>query len=124
MNENNVTLTMPVHAWDDQGRALVLVRNRLMRADEMTGFKAVREANPIVGVAPGGGWKITWFDKDEGWEFSQPLVAWVIRADGSAEPVDTDSAGDASVVSRVGGDRRLSHPDEVSDAAEGGVPGA
>ncbi|TQL19471.1 hypothetical protein FBY37_1390 [Streptomyces sp. SLBN-134] len=56
VNQNNVTLTMPVHAWDDDGRALVLLRNRLMRADEMAGFTEVREANPIVAVAPGGGW--------------------------------------------------------------------
>ncbi|MFF4727614.1 hypothetical protein ACFY3M_20105 [Streptomyces mirabilis] len=110
VNENSVTLTMPVHAWDDQGRALVLLRNRLMRADEMAGFKEVREANPIVGIAPGGGWVITWFDKDEGWESSQPVLAWAIRANGSAEAVDTDPTGDACVVSDVGGDRRFSHP--------------
>ncbi|MFE6156151.1 hypothetical protein [Streptomyces sp. NPDC057889] len=118
MNENNVTLTKPVHAWDEQGRALVLLRNRLMRADEMAGFKEVREANRIVGIAPGGGWVITWFDKEEGWESSQPVLAWAIREDGSAEAVDTDPTGDACVVSNVGGDRRFSHPNAEFKSAE------
>ncbi|MFJ9819320.1 hypothetical protein ACIRU3_29495 [Streptomyces sp. NPDC101151] len=119
VNENNVTLTKPVHAWDDQGRALVLLRNRLMRADEMAGFKEVREANPIVGIAPGGGWVITWFDKEEGWESSQPVLAWAIRANGYAEAVDTDPTGDACVVSEVGGDRRFSHPHAEFKSPEG-----
>ncbi|TQL19470.1 hypothetical protein FBY37_1389 [Streptomyces sp. SLBN-134] len=56
---------------------------------------------------------ITWFDKEEDWEFSQPIAAWAIGADGSAEPVDTDSTGDARIVSGVGGDRRFFHPDAV-----------
>ncbi|MEV5937971.1 hypothetical protein [Streptomyces sp. NPDC051994] len=119
VNEYNVRLTKPVHAWDDQGRALVLLRNRLMRADEMAGFKEVREANRIIGVAPGGGWVITWFDEEEGWESSHPVLAWAIREDGSAEAIDTDPTGDACIASNVGGAWRFSHPMAEFKSAEG-----
>ncbi|GGU46108.1 hypothetical protein [Streptomyces coeruleorubidus] len=48
--------SLPVHAWDDEGEPLVLWRNELRRAQNIAGFKEVRERRQIMGVVPGGGW--------------------------------------------------------------------
>ncbi|MFH8902719.1 hypothetical protein ACH4HG_41085 [Streptomyces coeruleorubidus] len=47
--------SLPVHAWDDEGEPL-LWRNELRRAQNIAGFKEVRERRQIMGVVPGGGW--------------------------------------------------------------------
>ncbi|MGK5445976.1 hypothetical protein [Streptomyces radiopugnans] len=56
--------SLPVHAWDDEGEPLVLWRNELRRAQNIEGFKEVRERRQIVGVVPGGGWMTEWQDPE------------------------------------------------------------
>ncbi|MEU6344458.1 hypothetical protein ABZ883_26320 [Streptomyces sp. NPDC046977] len=90
--------TKPVVAWDDNGTAQVV--------DEKTGH--LRDANsytnfadlvpvalaPVVAAIPGGGWRVEYRDdEDEGRTFSEPVLAWQIRADGDCVPLTVDATG-------------------------------
>ncbi|MFC8834908.1 hypothetical protein ACFT8V_17130 [Streptomyces griseoincarnatus] len=116
----------PVHAWDEEGEPLVLWRNELRRARNIAGFKEVRERRQIVGVVPGGGWMTEWQDPSEGTSFADPVVAWAVYSDGEARAIDTDSSGDATLLSSIAKDRRTYHPGQIPDAPLPGekTPGA
>ncbi|MGW2410270.1 hypothetical protein ACWCXK_38020 [Streptomyces sp. NPDC001739] len=116
----------PVHAWDDEGEPLVLWRSELRRARNIEGFKEVRERRQIVGVAPGGGWMTEWQDRDEGTFVADPVVAWAVYSDGEARAIDTDSSGEAVLLSPSVKDRRTYHPGQISDTPLPGekTPGA
>ncbi len=107
--------SLPVHAWDDEGEPLVLWRNELRRAQNIEGFKEVRERRQIVGVVPGGGWMTEWQDPSEETSFADPVVAWAVYSDGEARAIDTDSSGEAVLLSPSVKGRRIYHPDQISD---------
>ena len=48
--------------------------------------------NPIVGAVPGAGWAAEYLLPD-GTTQRFDLLAWLVRADGSLEPVDVDTEG-------------------------------
>ncbi|MES9512042.1 hypothetical protein ABWJ92_37620 [Streptomyces sp. NPDC000609] len=98
--------SLPVHAWSDDGEPLVLWRNGLQRAQNIEGFKEVRERRQIVGVVPGGGWMTEWKDPSEGTSSADPVVAWAVYSDGDARAIDTDADGDAVLLSTSGENRR------------------
>ncbi|MEU9322014.1 hypothetical protein [Streptomyces sp. NPDC048295] len=101
---------LPVHAWSDEGEPLVLWRNGLQRAQDIEGFKEVRERRQIVGVVPGGGWMTEWQDPNEGTLFADPVVAWAVYSDGDARAIDTDADGDAVQLPPFVKNRRTYHP--------------
>ncbi|MFB7609822.1 hypothetical protein [Streptomyces gardneri] len=105
----------PVHAWGDEGEPLVLWRNELRRAQNIEGFKEVRERRQIVSVVPGGGWMTEWQEPGEGTLFADPVVAWVVYSDGEARAIDTDSSGEATLLSPSSSNRRIYHPDQIPD---------
>ncbi|MFD8258686.1 hypothetical protein ACFV19_07010 [Streptomyces griseoluteus] len=108
--------SLPVDAWDDEGEPLVLWRNALRRAQHIEGFRGVRERRQIVGVVPGGGWMTEWQDPDDGASFADPVVAWAVYSDGEARAIDTDSSGEAVLLSPSIKDRRTYHPGQIPDA--------
>ncbi|WPO76198.1 hypothetical protein [Streptomyces sp. KN37] len=120
VNQHKMTSTLPVHAWDDEGYALVLWRGKLQRAQNQGGFKEVRDRQQVVAAVPGGGWMTEWQDKTEGTAFADPVVAWAVYSDGYAVAIDTDSSGEAAPLSPSGAThRRIYHPDQVPDGPLG-----
>jgi hypothetical protein len=55
---------------------------------------------------------IEWSAKGEEWFQKRPTVAWVIKSDGTAEAIQTDSSGLSGRISDVGDECRIFHPDE------------
>ncbi|GAA2338585.1 hypothetical protein GCM10010431_72480 [Streptomyces kunmingensis] len=119
---NHIT-TCPVHAWDDDGCALVLWQGQLRRAENLSGFKEVRERRQIVGVVPGGGWMTEWRNPGEE-SFADPVVAWAVYDDGQAVPIDTDSTGEALPLEPSSKNRRTYHPGQVSEGSLLKAPGS
>jgi hypothetical protein len=83
----------PVIAWDDEGRALVCddKTGRLVPVDHYTNFANVEEDGEIryVAAIPGGGWRLAW-KNDDGPELIEPVLAWVIGAEGEARALTVD----------------------------------
>lgn len=79
-----------------------------------------------MGVVPGGGWMTEWQDPSEGTSFADPVVAWAVYSDGEARAIDTDSSGEAALLSPSVKDRRTYHPGQISDTSLPGekTPGA
>lgn len=81
-----------VEAWSDTGEALIASRSGvLVPAREEPGFALV-ELDPddrALAAVPGGGWHFAWAQKD-GAEFLDPVIAWVIDANGAARPLCVD----------------------------------
>lgn len=105
----------PVIAWDDEGRALISNgRGQLVPAIGYDSFRHVEEdASGYVAAIPGGGWQLAW-KQDDGTEFLDPVVAWVINRDGWARAVSVDSNGDSEIVERHGDDGPRFIPPEAA----------
>lgn len=88
--------TKNVVAWDEDGAAQVLDprTGRLIDASSYNNFARVIEADTtaVVGAIPGGGWLAEYRD-DDGTTFTWTVVAWNVRADGTLDPICTDSGG-------------------------------
>lgn len=78
----------PVIAWDEEGHALVLNNNRLVRAKTLRGFVAVtwEEIGPVVGIASVDGW-VAEFLSSEDRQTTLPLAGMAIRSTGEAFPL-------------------------------------
>jgi hypothetical protein len=91
-----------VVAWDDDGTPLVLseqhkMAQKLMPATHSTNFSHVSEDDDLVVAAvPGGGWRVEYEGSGDNGPFSEPVIAWLIRADGDAYPTTSDSDGYAT----------------------------
>jgi hypothetical protein len=64
----------------------------------------------VVALIPAAGWRVGW-RSDDGQEWTQPLVGWGLRDDGSVVPLDTDCNGLVEALTEVGGTWRVYHPD-------------
>ncbi|MFY1703929.1 hypothetical protein ACN28G_19705 [Micromonospora sp. WMMA1923] len=87
---------LPLVAFDDEGRPLVVSEKtgELVRADRYRNFDGV-EPHPhadLVAIVPADGWRVAWKTASGG-EWSQPLVGWGLKADGTVVPLDCDPAG-------------------------------
>jgi hypothetical protein len=72
------------------------------------------EDPPVVAALPGQGWRIEY--TDDGRKWSQPIVGWLVRADGSVTVVDIDETGYVAERDTGEGDvGRIYHPDADSD---------
>jgi hypothetical protein len=83
---------VPVEAWDEQGRALIVerTRGRLVPADAQDGFVVVYEAD-VIAIIPGGGWVADHAanPKMPGAEaYTTPIVAWVLKPNGFIAPFE------------------------------------
>jgi hypothetical protein len=66
---------------------------RARRADYYHNFEFLEfDEAPVVAALPGQGWRVEFTD-DNGESRSQPIVGWLVRADGSVTPADTNEAG-------------------------------
>lgn len=109
----------PVIAWSDEGTPLVAGRTGLVPAWDLGSVKRiVRDVPPAVGAVPGGGWLIDCKD-DEGNEWTLPILAWTIHADGSAIPLTADSDGVTSDATAGVDSCRIYHPDEKWPSSQG-----
>jgi hypothetical protein len=122
----------PVVAWDDDGAPLIVAeddrfghRGTLVPAMVYNNFHAVGEGpgDPSVfALIPPAGWRVAWRG-DDGTEWTQPLVGWGLRDDGSVVPLDTDCDGLVQELIDTGGSWRVYHPDQVdahSSSRDGG----
>lgn len=50
------------------------------------------EMNPVVAAVPGGGWAAEYLLPD-GTKQQFGLLMWIVRADGSVQPLDVDGEG-------------------------------
>jgi hypothetical protein len=108
-----------VEAFDDEGRALVLDRQkgRLVPAEALPGFSGLRDTD-LVAIIPGGGWRAHKpgdVDIMGHGTIVTPVVAWGLKVDGSVEAYvwqDADGIVEAGQVGLV-----LEHPDEGRPSA-------
>jgi hypothetical protein len=71
-------------------------KHELVPASSFENFIGYREAKPpIVAAIPGGGWLAEYL-MEEGKKEVEPVLAWLIDADGDVQPVVCDSTGYAS----------------------------
>ncbi|MGK3945108.1 hypothetical protein ABK046_42825 [Streptomyces caeruleatus] len=90
---NNTLPRRKVIAWGDNGEPLVVGRRGLVPAWELGSIdRLASEDAPVVGAVSGGGWLIDCKD-DEGNEWTLPILAWTIHANGSTTPLTTDRDG-------------------------------
>ncbi len=115
----------PVIAFGDDGHPLVIgggKRDRsLVRAGAYSNYDGLGDDPypPVVALLPAGGWRVAGA-QDDGTVWSQPLVGWGLRADGSVVPLDTDGTGCVEELDSLHGKYRVYHP----DAQEPQPPGA
>ncbi|MFY1589127.1 hypothetical protein ACN267_32245 [Micromonospora sp. WMMD734] len=87
---------LPLVAFDDEGHPLVVSEKTgaLVRADRSRDFDGVEPYpySELVAIAPAGGWRVAWKTASGG-EWSQPLVGWGLKADGTVVPLDADPGG-------------------------------
>lgn len=105
---------VPVEAWDDEGRALVIdeASGRLVPAAEQPGFRKVYRSD-VLAIIPGGGWLADYRTKPlPGRLGTTPVVAWGLKASGFVEPYIW--RGEDRVVEVLPEDDyiTLRHPDE------------
>ncbi|MFJ5638567.1 hypothetical protein [Streptomyces sp. NPDC093223] len=67
--------------------------------------------NPIVGAVPGGGWAAEFLLPD-GTVQQWALLAWLVRADGTMQPVNLDGQGWAEDPRDAGNFVRLVPPED------------
>ncbi|MEO5874596.1 MAG: DUF6253 family protein [Streptosporangiaceae bacterium] len=113
------TVEQLVVAWNDEGHGLVLDRIELRRAMDLDGFLGfiAADVEPVIAVAPGGGWLIE-FDRPDGAGLDvQPVIGWAVRADGVGHALGSrDEWGNCECAAVLKGYRRVYHPDH--DMAE------
>jgi hypothetical protein len=110
---------LPVKAWADDGHPMVIGKQGLVRADSLGKVLEVDDGGDgychIVGAVPGGGWAV----RDctaAGPMPSVPVIAWTVRADGTATAVAPDGEGGLRHYQMYGTSRyTIYHPD--SEAA-------
>lgn len=84
--------TRPVEAWHQTtGEALVVDPQRgvLRPISERSDFSHLERAERVVGVVPGGGWRVHWNAEGE----TESVLAWLITENGSATPITVDAEG-------------------------------
>lgn len=90
--------TKPVIAWDEGGYPYVAGEHNLVPANSYANFVDIGEGDaPIIAAIPGGGWQVKW-SNEGGTAYVEPILAWILDADGSAKPISSDSDGITSEV--------------------------
>lgn len=116
----------PVIAFDDDGSALVLGDRCLVPADHCSNFAGFDAAGGYVALIPAGGWRVEFRGKD-GSTYSESLVGWGLKPDGTVAPFTTDCDGLIQNLHEYPDRYRVYHRDTAeTSAAPGGseLPGA
>jgi hypothetical protein len=106
----------PVIAFGDDGHPLIVGEGKrdrnLVRADTYANYDGLGDDlyPAIVALLPAGGWRVAWSRDDGQGEWSQPLVGWGLKADGSVVPLDTDGTGCVEELDSPRGKYRVYHP--------------
>jgi len=81
----------PIIAWDEDGRPLVAMPGRfgLEPAHDFQDYSGIKEQHPVVAAVPGADYHVE-YRQDDDQAKSWPLLAWLIHADGSVMPIDTE----------------------------------
>ncbi|HEX6513956.1 MAG TPA: hypothetical protein VF049_00130 [Nocardioidaceae bacterium] len=99
-DKRDLAESRPVIAWDSDGQALVVNdRGSLIPATVPQGFQYVEEADDrrVVGVIPGGGWQMVW-QLGTPDQYVEPVLCWVVCANGDVKPVGVDEDGYSETV--------------------------
>lgn len=105
----------PVIAWDEHGNAYVHDQQwgGLRRAGDIEGYRGTQTATPpVVSAIPATGWMAEY--DDNGTKSMEPVIAWLVHADGGVEPVSVGLDGGGFDPSGVDGFIRLIGPGELS----------
>ncbi|MER7048341.1 hypothetical protein [Streptomyces jumonjinensis] len=102
----------PVVAWDDEGYPLVVSQQGLCRASDLPHFSMLSKVSRPIGALPADGWRVEHTNED-GTIWSEPLVGWLINADGTLSPLESDDQGRVHDVylEYDRGAYRIYHPD-------------
>lgn len=100
----------PIEGWSDDGVPLVLDRyGQLEDARRIEGYEGIDQSGTdIVALIPAGGWRVE-FSTEDG-TFSEPLVGWALRSDGSVVALATDSTGEVEDLEGYADKPRIFHP--------------
>lgn len=105
----------PVVAWSDKGFPLVAGKRGLVLAELLGEYELYESSGPVVATIPGGGWRAEYKNEDNSVD-SNPVIAWVVYADGSCHPFDSTGDGYAESVNEVSNLVRVFHPEEAPAA--------
>ncbi|WP_329095130.1 hypothetical protein OG979_11630 [Actinomadura citrea] len=86
--------TRPVDGWHaETGMALVAdpKQGKLRPVTDWDDFAGLERAERAIAALPGGGWRAHWKD-EAGGPLTQPVLAWLIGASGSATPITIDTS--------------------------------
>lgn len=102
----------PVIAWNDDGQPLVAGKRSLVPAHSLTNFDGIvsPDVSPTVGTIPGNGWRAE-FTASDGSTFSDPIIAFAVRADGTGVPLQVGADGDVDASTSASNFSRLYHPE-------------
>jgi hypothetical protein len=70
---------------------------------EWTDFSHLERAEQVVAAVPGGGWRAHW-EEEAGALLTEPVLAWLITANGRATPITVEPNGyvdTAELVDRI-----------------------
>lgn len=103
---------LPVAAWDNEGYPLVVRSDShcLERANTWRNFAGIDTADsPVVAAVPGGGWRVE-HTQEDGAVWSEPIVAWAIYPNGTAQAITVDGDGYADELVQRDGEWHVYHP--------------
>lgn len=102
---------VPVVAWSDDGRPLVVHDDRLKPADQVDGYAGTRaELPPMLAAIPGDGWQIEATTAD-GTTWTAPVIAWHVRPWPLATPIVVAPDGAMGYPQELSVSWRVWHPD-------------
>ncbi|MFC9268972.1 hypothetical protein ACFTXJ_14515 [Streptomyces zhihengii] len=103
----------PVIGWNEDGEPLVVEdsHGHLVRAAYAGKLEHVEKSHgPVVGTLPPGGWQVVYEEGDK--PRVDPLLGWLVRADGTVEPADMSVDAVSLNPTRASNFIRLLSPDE------------
>lgn len=100
----------PVELWGPQNEPMVIWGGVLRDATALEDFRGLTQGRRLVGVIPGGGWRL----HDEGAEEypEVPVIAWAITAGAKAIPIIADTHHTASFAGAPADESLLHRPSE------------
>ena len=112
-----------VEAWDEDGVPWIVNEEfkkarRLTPANSASNYSHVAQTDgPVIAAVPGSEWQYQC--TGEGWDQPSPILAWLVRADGSVYPVAPDSDGYVDDCTTAGNFKKITHPAWEEDSTAG-----
>lgn len=105
---------LPIVAFDGDEPLVADPERKALLNLSRHGLVGIERDERIIAIMPAGGWRIEWTNKD-GSSWSEPLVGWGLRADGTVAALETDADGVVIPISEISGDNRIYHPDAIAN---------